>query len=127
MLARILVADDNSDVRSLLRHHLQTKHHEVLEAEDGAQAFVMAEKEVPHLIIMDLIMPGVYGSSASAKLRDYWRTSKIPVIIVSGSTEAAVRDLLEENDRMRFLKKPIDFALLDKTIAELLPFGGYVP
>lgn len=127
MIARILVVDDNPDLRGLLRTFLESKHHEVLEASDGAQAFTLAEQEVPHLIIMDVVMPGLYGSAASKKLQEYWRTSNIPLIIVSGSTDAPVRELMDANPRLRFLKKPLNLDVLDKTILELLPQGGYRP
>jgi CheY-like chemotaxis protein len=127
MIAKILVVDDQPDIRALIKDFLKSKHHHVLEATDGAQAFAVAEQEVPHLIIMDIVMPGLYGSSASRKLQDYWRTAKIPIIIISGSTDAPVQSLIEKNPNIRFLKKPIDLQTLDKTVHELLPHGGYVP
>lgn len=127
MIAKILVVDDNPDIRSLLRTVLESKHHRVLEAADGAQAFMLAEKELPHLIIMDIVMPGLYGSSASKKLQEYWRTSSIPIIIISGSSDMPVRDLVASNPLLRFLKKPMDIPTLEKTIQELLPKGGYLP
>ncbi|MBI3548879.1 MAG: response regulator [Elusimicrobia bacterium] len=127
MIARILVVDDNMEVREQLREYLVSKRHEVLEANDGAEAFAVAEEEVPHLIIMDLVMPGVYGSAATKRLQEYWRTSKIPIIIISGTTEAPVKALMDANENIRFMKKPVDLQLLDSTITELLPRGGFAP
>ena len=127
MIAKILVVDDDPAFVVLLRDFLRGKRHFVLDAADGAQAFVLAEKEMPHLIIMDIVMPGLYGSSASKKLQEYWRTSKIPILIISGSTDAPVRELVLSNPLLRFMKKPVDLAALEKNIDELLPHGGYTP
>lgn len=125
MIAKILIADDNDELRASLRDFLKTKHHEVLEATDGAQAFTIAEKERPHLIIMDVVMPGVYGTTATKQIREYWGTSKIPIIIISGSADEVVLRNLLERPNVRFLKKPVGLDLLEETIKELLPEGGY--
>ena len=127
MAAKILVVDDDPFIVTLLREFLTAKHHEVLEADDGAQAFVLAEKEMPHLIILDIVMPGLYGSAAAKKLHEYWRTSKIPIIIFSAYSDELVQPLMKENPKIRFLKKPLDPKALDRLIEELLPAGGYSP
>ncbi|MFA5140385.1 MAG: response regulator [Elusimicrobiota bacterium] len=127
MLAKILVADDNDELRHQLREYLESKHHHVLEATDGAQAFAIAEAEMPHLIIMDIVMPGLYGSTATKHIQDYWRTSKIPIIIISGSVEQSVLGDLLLRPNVRYLKKPVELAVLEATIHELLPEGGYTP
>lgn len=128
MIARILVVDDNPEIRGFLRNYLESRDHQVFEAEDGAQAFAMAEKEMPHLIIMDIVMPdGVYGTSASKKLQSYWRTSTIPIIIMSGASGTPILEFLDNHPNIRFLQKPIDLALLERMIRELLPMGGYLP
>lgn len=125
MIAQILLVDDNDELRRMLRAYLESKHHRVLEARDGAQAFAIAEAELPHLIIMDVVMPGVYGSSATKQIKDYWRTSNIPIILISGSVEQTVLGDLLTRPNIRYLKKPVDLKVLDQTIAELLPRGGY--
>jgi DNA-binding response OmpR family regulator len=127
LIAKILVVDDDPHLRMLLRDHFSSKGHVVLEASDGAEAFAVAEKEMPHLILMDLVMPGVYGSSAAQRLHDYWRTSKIPIVVMSAFTDEPVKGLLRENKNLRFLRKPFDLGSLDKLVEELLPLGGYTP
>ena len=108
-----------------LREFLESRHHEVLEASDGAQAFTIAEAEMPHLIIMDVVMPGVYGSTATKRIQDYWRTSEIPIIIMSGTVGQSVLKSLLKRPNVRYLKKPVDLRLLESTIKKLLPEGGY--
>lgn len=127
MLAKILIVDDDLAIRTLLRDYLAQRHHVVIEAQDGAQAFAVAEKERPHLIIMDIMMPGVYGVSAAKKLAEHRPTAGIPIIIISGAVEEKAFPWIKENPRVRFLRKPIDVELLQATIKELLPYGGYAP
>lgn len=125
MIANILLVDDDDALRGALRTFLESRKHLVSEATDGAQAFARAEEEMPHLIIMDVVMPGVYGPTATKRIREYWRTSKIPIILMSGSIDqAALGDVLTRPN-IRYLKKPVDLKLLEKTISELLPEGGY--
>lgn len=127
VIARVLLVDDNPDVRGLLKEHLTRQHLEVVEAADGAQAFAMAEAESPHIIITDIVMPGLYGTTAAKLLQEYWRTKEVPIILVSGSVEAGlVKDLLA-HPKIRFLKKPVDLSTLDRTMRQLLPQGGYRP
>ncbi|TPW17212.1 MAG: histidine kinase [Elusimicrobia bacterium] len=127
MLARILVAEDDDALRASLCDFLRSRRHEVLEASDGAQAFAVAEKDMPHLIITDVVMHGVYGTTAAKRLHDYWRTAKIPIILISGTIgSASVTELLKD-PTVRFLKKPVNLALLERTIADLLPQGGFTP
>ncbi|MBI2361849.1 MAG: response regulator [Elusimicrobia bacterium] len=120
MIAEILLADDDAGLRGPLRDFLLSRHFIVREASDGAQAFAMAAEDKPHLIIMDIVMSGVYGSSAAQRLKDYEGTKDIPIILVSGSAgEAALRP------NVRFLKKPFELKALEALIHERLPEGGY--
>lgn len=125
MIAEILLADDNVEIRSSVRDFLVSRHFIVREATDGAQAFAMAAEDRPHIIIMDIVMAGVYGSTAAQRLKDYEGTKDIPIILVSGSAgEAALRDILQRPN-VRFMKKPFELKALEALIYELLPKGGY--
>lgn len=125
MIAEILVADDDDSIRGLVKDFLTARHFIVREATDGAQAFAMAAEEKPHLIIMDIVMKGVYGSSAAQRLKDFEGTRDIPIILVSGTAgEITLRDILKRPG-VRFMKKPFELAALENTIRELLPEGGY--
>ncbi len=127
MIAKILIVDDDPSIRLLIGNFLRGKSHQVIEATDGAQGFQTAEHEMPHLIIMDIVMPGLYGSTAAQKLHEYWRTSKIPIIILSAYSDEPVRALLKENGNIRFMKKPFDLKSLYQLVEEMLPQGGYTP
>lgn len=125
MIADIVLADDDGDLRKALADWLRSRGHVVREASDGAQAFSMAAEERPHLVIMDVVMTGVYGPAAARKLEDFSGTHGIPVILISGTTgESALKDLLKR-PHIRFLRKPVDLKVLEKTMRELLPEGGF--
>jgi len=125
MIAQILVADDDLDVREMLRDFLETQGHQVLEASDGAQAFAVAEKERPHLIILDVVMPGVYGSTAAKLLAGFRGTQNTPIIIISGSSHKNLIEDILARPNVRYLRKPLDLSVLDAVIQEMLPQGGY--
>lgn len=127
MMALVLLVDDDPDLRAALRAFLESRHHRVIEASDGAQAFAMAEKERPHILVMDIVMCGVYGSSAVRKLREHPPTRHIPIVLMSGSAEKSVLGDVVREPGVRFLRKPFQPAELERLIEELLPEGGYTP
>lgn len=127
MIAKILVVDDNENLRESLKAILAEQGHTVLEAADGAQAFTIAEREMPHIILSDVVMPGVYGTTAAKRLNEFYKTADIPIILMSGSIEQSVLGDLLEQPNIRYLKKPVDPEELQRTIKELLPKGGYTP
>ena len=125
MIAEVLLAEDNDSIRAMVKDFLLSRHFIVREATDGAQAFAMAAEDKPHIIIMDIVMGGVYGTTAAQRLKDFDETAAIPIILMSGSAaESVLRDVLERPN-VRFLKKPFALPDLEALIRELLPEGGY--
>ena len=80
MKYKILVADDEAEIRSLLKLYLENEGYEVFEAEDGAQAIVLIGEKKPDLCILDIMMPEVDGYQVLKKIRE---DSNIPVMILS--------------------------------------------
>lgn len=77
---KILIADDEPEIRSLLRLYLENEGYTVIEAEDGRKALELAEKEKPDLCLLDIMMPNVDGYHVLSQLR---KESNIPVVIIS--------------------------------------------
>jgi two-component system KDP operon response regulator KdpE len=77
---RILVVDDELSIIKLLRANLETKGYEVLAAMDGAEALQVIEKELPDLIILDIMMPKIDGFEVCRRIREW---SQIPIIMLS--------------------------------------------
>ena len=81
---RILVCDDERDIVSALRIYLTAEGYEVLEAYNGSEMLRLAATQEVHLILLDVMMPGMDGLSAMAELR---RTSNVPVILLTAKSE----------------------------------------
>jgi CheY-like chemotaxis protein len=84
MSKRILVVDDEADVRRFLTAVLEKRGHETLTAADGVEAYDVVEREKPDLIILDLAMPHQTGTDFYRRLMRDRELSQIPIIVVSG-------------------------------------------
>ncbi len=82
-LHRILIADDEKDIRSLLRTRLEFEGYSVIEAVDGLEAVRLAQEESPDLIVLDVMMPQLDGVEVCNRLRASFTTRHIPVIMVT--------------------------------------------
>lgn len=80
MAYKILVADDEAEIRDILRLYLEKDGYEVLEAADGMEAMEVCRQEKPDLAVLDIMMPGIDGYRV---LRNVRENSNIPVIILS--------------------------------------------
>ncbi len=87
-MAKVLVADDDPSIVRVLRAILVSSGHEVLAEEDGARALISAHEHLPDVILLDLIMPIVDGLTALRLLKADDRTSEIPIVIITGRSEA---------------------------------------
>jgi putative two-component system response regulator len=104
----VLIADDDANVRSILKMICESLDCRTLEAADGEEVVGLARGEQPDLILMDGVMPGVDGFQATQQLKSDKETEQIPVIIVTGlqSRDDRIRGIsLGAND---FLTKPFD-------------------
>ncbi|MDD2358418.1 MAG: response regulator, partial [Thiovulaceae bacterium] len=79
----ILIVDDNSDSRLIIRAALRKHHYLFLEASSGEEGVQVAQEQHPDLIIMDLLMPGINGYEALTQLKNDSLTQHIPVLIVT--------------------------------------------
>ena len=77
---KILIADDEAEIRSLLKLYLENDGYSVVEAEDGIKALEMVTSEKPDLCVLDIMMPGMDGYQVLRKIRE---DNNIPVIILS--------------------------------------------
>ena len=81
--ARILIADDETNLREILRIQLERADFTVLTAVDGQEAVEIAQREVPDVIILDVMMPRLDGYDACRQLRAHYRTRHIPIIMLT--------------------------------------------
>lgn len=105
-LARILVVDDNADVRLALATILEDAGHEVLEAEDGEFVFDRVIDENPDLVLLDVMMPRVSGFDALATLKADTRTSQVPVIMVTAKGRPEDMAMARSLGAVEYITKP---------------------
>jgi threonine synthase len=92
---RIAVVDDNPDVRRLIKRILQTQgRFEIHEASNGREAIELAQKILPNLMILDLMMPEVDGFSVMDALQSNPETAEIPIIVITAKE-------LTQNEKQR--------------------------
>ena len=119
-LPTILIADDNEDLRDMLRELLESNGYPVLEATDGREAAEAAVRERPALVIMDLGMPELDGLSAVAEIRRHVPVSETEILIVSAYDRLEYRTEAVAAGCGGFMTKPVDPAALLKAVRLLL-------
>ena len=115
-MARILVVDDESSMRFLLRLAFEADGHQVEEAPNGLVAIQVVENgRAPDLVATDFMMPLMNGGELIERLRANPQTADLPVILVSSSPGAEVKTGADA-----FFRKPFDPAELGERAARLL-------
>lgn len=84
-MAKILIVDDQPDNLYVLDRLLQGQKHQVLQADHGAPALELAEREQPDLILLDVMMPGLDGFEVLQRLRGNPATQSIPVVLLTAN------------------------------------------
>lgn len=119
-MARVLVIDDEPDVRWLLRVSLESVGHEVLLAEDGLRGVAMAQRQKPDAIVLDLMMPVMDGYGVLEALGRDHRTSHVPVLVLTAKALPEEEERCAEAGARRFLTKPFDPTDLAEELSSLL-------
>ena len=105
-MAKIMIVDDEADLRNAVDTMLSIKGHTLLHAEDGMQALESIKKNSPDVVICDIEMPKLKGFDVLAELRENPAISEIPIIFLTGKIDISylVKSMhLNVND---FLTKP---------------------
>jgi DNA-binding response OmpR family regulator len=119
-MARVLVVDDEPDVRLLCRVNLVHAGHEVLEAADGNLAIELARRELPDAIVLDLMLPHVDGFDVLAGLRSEAATREIPVCVLTAKAQLEDRIRCWQEGASEFMTKPFSPAALTETLEALV-------
>jgi CheY-like chemotaxis protein len=120
-MARVLVIDDEEQVRTLIREVLEGAGHEVLEARNGREAMKLYEANPTSVVITDLVMPEQDGLETIRELRR--RFPAVKIIAVSGAQQKLNLDILyvaEKLGALHTLEKPFEIRKLVALVEELL-------
>ena len=82
-MARVLIVDDSPSQLMGMKKIMEKLGHEVISAEDGAQGVEVAKRELPDLILMDVVMPNLNGFQATRSISKDAATSHIPIVLVT--------------------------------------------
>lgn len=105
---KILIVDDDPDLRRGLNLRLRANHYDTAYACDGFSAIAMAQKERPDLIILDIGLPAGDGFVVLDRLQQSATLSVIPVIVLTARDPQANRDRTLKAGAVAFLQKPAD-------------------
>ena len=113
----ILIADDEPEIRTLLRLYLENENYQIIEAENGKQALELLKKEHVDLCLLDIMMPEMDGYHVLQELR---KTSNIPVMILSAKDADSEKILGLNLGADDYLAKPFEIEELDARLRALL-------
>lgn len=119
-MAKILIVDDSqTQIQSLVKI-LSKNGHETITAEDGDSAVAVARDELPDLILMDVVMPGLNGFQATRHITKTEGTQHIPVIILSSKDQETDKVWAERQGASGYIIKPASEDELMSLINKLL-------
>src|SRR5438093_4111235 len=126
MTTRVLVIDDEAPIRLLCRVNLEAEQMEVLEAADGPSGLEKARAEVPDVILLDVMMPGLDGWRVAEELLEDERTAGIPIIFLTARAELRDRARGLDLGGVDYVTKPfnpVDLAPLVRDLVDRVNRG----
>jgi two-component system KDP operon response regulator KdpE len=121
---KILIVDDDPDLRRALKIRLRASHYDTVHASDGYSAIAMAQKEQPNLIILDLGLPAGDGFVVLERLQENDVLSSIPVIVLTARDPQSNEHRAMQAGAAAFFQKPADNSELLDVIRATLPRTG---
>jgi two-component system cell cycle response regulator DivK len=116
----VLVVEDNPVNRKLARNVLRSRGYRVLEADTGEEGLEIARSELPHLILMDLELPGLDGIEATRRLKADPHTRAIPIVALSAHAQATDEARAREAGCAGYIAKPIRLSRFPQQIGSYL-------
>jgi CheY-like chemotaxis protein len=116
----ILLVDDDENTRYLMRLELEQRDYRVIEAEDGERAVMLAQQELPDIILMDISLPRMDGLEATKLIRNNEPKNKVPIVAVTAHQESDIRNGAKASGFDAYVTKPIDFDWLNELLMRLI-------
>ena len=117
-MAKVLIVDDSSAQIFALKELLEESGYETLSAQSGDEALQIARQELPDVILMDVVMPGMSGFQTARKLSKDLATHSIPVIFVSIKDDEADRVWGMRQGATAYVTKPVNPDVLLTAISD---------
>ena len=116
----LLIVDDDDIVRSLMRASLEQAGFTVREAADGQDAFAMCARELPDLLVADVVMPRMDGFALCRALRAERRSAHLPILMATGLDDTPSIEKAYECGATDFISKPISWLILSHRVRYML-------
>src|SRR6478752_9261319 len=117
---RVLVIDDEAPIRLLCRVNLEAEGMKVIEAADGPTGLEQAREEVPDVVLLDVMMPGLDGWRVAEQLLEDERTNEIPIIFLTARAEFRDRARGLDIGGVDYVTKPFNPLELAQLVRRLL-------
>lgn len=117
---KILVTDDEADLRGVLSMRLSEAGYEIIEADNGKDALRIAKEQTPDLLILDIMMPGMDGMSMSQQLKEDAATKDIPIIFLTGLQDKKTQSTDYNSGANIIFAKPYEAKELLATVKNLI-------
>jgi CheY-like chemotaxis protein len=112
---KVLVADDDRLIRTMVSDLLADLGHSVIAASDGAEAVDLARREEPDVLVLDFLMPRLSGLDALAMLRREGRDT--PAVLLTAISDGTVRGVEGADSAQAILEKPVTRRRLERALA----------
>lgn len=119
-MAKILIAEDEKDIRDLVKFALEVGGHTVIAVNNGEAAVAEARAQLPDLVLLDMRMPRLTGLEACTEIKADPATRHIPVVFLSGKEADEDREAQQAAGAVGFIKKPFDPMHLQERVLQFL-------
>lgn len=119
-MRKILIADDSTTIRQIVEHTFSEGGFQVVLAADGRQAIDLARKELPDLVLCDVLMPGLSGYEVAETLSRDPESGGVPVLLLTGAFEPFDEERASRCGAAGYLPKPFEIRVLKRRVDELL-------
>jgi DNA-binding response OmpR family regulator len=123
-MKKILVVDDEDDIRRFLELVLREKGYEITAASGGEEGLLQARRVRPDLVLLDIMMPGLDGWQVLDRLKADSATADIPVAILSARTETKDPAYWRDKGAVAYVTKPFSLQTLFANVQEILAAVG---
>ncbi|KAB8142577.1 response regulator [Chloroflexia bacterium SDU3-3] len=120
-MAKILIVDDSTMSRRMLRRFLEADGHQIIEADDGLVAIERYMLEHPDLVTLDMTMRGMHGLDVLAQLRALDPAAR--VLVATADIQRSTRDMVHAAGGSGFLSKPFEEERVRRAVAQILTGG----
>ena len=122
---RMMIVEDDSDISNMLRIYFQSQDYDVAVAQRGEDALEMCRQQLPHIIVLDIMLPDMDGYDVCRNLRGNLRTSHIPIVFLTQKDERSDKIHGLELGADDYITKPFDLEELKLRVKNAMARAQY--